>query len=558
MGGTGSAIPSPDPGGAAGGRARLALPLAALLLVSAAINLLALAAPIYSMQVFDRVLRTGHGETLVLLTLLLAGALAAYALLDALRGSQAARLGHLCESLLGAARLRPSGIQPQGQGSWAALRAALAPTTLTRLCDAPWVAVFLLALWAIDLWLALLALGAVALLVGLTLLEHRSGAARLEGRGSERLLAALQGLPLLSAQGALAGRALARFGLLRAEEAAAGSGRLAAGQGLRGMATMVRMTAQSGALGLAAWLTIQDQITAGAIIATTILVGRCLSLSEQGCRALIAARAALPDLRRLRNPDDLLLDAGAGQAAAPPAMPAWSALSMDNAVLRDPLAARARTLRLHGSIPMGSIVLVGGPVAAGKSAVCELLAGLRPPDGGAVRLGGATAQSAARLPDRGIAFVAQRPQFLPGPLLWSLAGDTAEARQAAETAAQRIGLADHVRLLPGGWETGIDAAGAPLPDGIARLAALVRAMAARPQLLVVDEPCAALDPGTAARVADLIRPRAGSHILVFAAGNPATVPLEPDMEIQLLRDRARIEVRSASRAVERPLRVAAE
>ena len=200
---------------------------------------------------------------------------------------------------------------------------------------------------------------------------------------------------------------------------------------------------------------------------------------------------------------------------------------------------------------MGAIVHVGGPVGSGKSAVCRILAGLQKPDGGAVRLGGLTAEAAARLPLGGIAFAPQRPQFLPGPLLWSLAGEDAEARGLAEAAAQQIGLADYVRCLPQGWETEIDSQGGPLPDGIARLAGLVRAVAAQPLLLVADEPCAALDPGTAARVAELLRPRNGSHVLVFAAADPASVPLEATAEVRLLRDRAQVEMRGASRIADR-------
>ena len=339
----------PRAGGATGSRARLAMPLAALLLVSAGINLLALAAPIYSMQVFDRVLRTGHGETLLLLSLILAAALAAYALLDALRGGQAARLGHLCESLLGAARLRQGGAGGGSAAGWPAVRAALAPTTLTRLADAPWLLVFLVALWAIHPLLALLALCTVVLLAGLIVLEGRTGSGRLEGRGSEGLLSALQAMPALAGQGAMAVRALARYGRLRAEEVEGGTGRLALGQSLRGGATLVRMLAQSGSLGLAAWLTIQDQVTAGAIIAATILMGRCLSLTEQGLRAALTLRAAAPELRRLREPEIRSLDTetAGGAAAALPPMDRFAALTLDNAVLRDPLAARGRTLRLH-------------------------------------------------------------------------------------------------------------------------------------------------------------------------------------------------------------------
>lgn len=540
-------------------RAGLALPLASLLLVSAGINLLALAAPVYSMQVFDRVLRNGHAETLVLLSLLLAVALTAYAVLEGLRGSQAARLGHLCESLLGRARLSPDRATLPIRspfGDWAAVRGALAPTTITRLCDLPWLPFFLAALWMIHPLLAGLALAAIGLLLCLVLLEHRVGGARLEGAESESLLQAVQRGPFLARQGAVAAIALARFGRLRGQEVEGGANRLALGQGLRGTATGLRMAAQSGSLGLAAWLTIESQITTGAIIAATILIGRCLALAEQGCRAALLARAGLPDLR-------LLLEPANRDLATEPAVPAGpmperrAPLVFDNAILRDHLPARGRTLRLDGSIPMGSVVLLQGPLASGKSALCEMIAGQRGPDGGAVRMGGVATAALWRQPGGGIAYIPAQPRFLPGPLLWSLAGEEPQARFAVASLAERLGLAAHLYLLPQGWDTPIDTLGAPLPTGLARVAACIGAMAAAPTLVVADEPFAGLDPGMAARLAEVLRPVAASHVLVVATADPRTLPLEAGVEISLLRNRARMEVRAAARDVERLPRMAA-
>ncbi len=60
-------------------------------LFSCAINIMLLASPLYMLQVYDRVLTTGRIETLVLLTILMAGALIVFGLLDALRGIIGAR-----------------------------------------------------------------------------------------------------------------------------------------------------------------------------------------------------------------------------------------------------------------------------------------------------------------------------------------------------------------------------------------------------------------------------------------------------------------------------------
>ena len=121
-------------------------------LISACVNLLMLAVPLYMMQIFDRVLTTSHIDTLIVLTAMVAGALVVFGLLDALRGRILARVGVWLEGELGAPVLSGAvadalrvggGVSAQGLRDLAAVRSYVGGPSVTPLFDAPWAPAFL-------------------------------------------------------------------------------------------------------------------------------------------------------------------------------------------------------------------------------------------------------------------------------------------------------------------------------------------------------------------------------------------------------------------------------
>jgi NitT/TauT family transport system ATP-binding protein len=148
-------------------------------------------------------------------------------------------------------------------------------------------------------------------------------------------------------------------------------------------------------------------------------------------------------------------------------------------------------------IAAGSFVALLGPSGCGKSTLLRLVAGLDQPDSGEVTVGDDEAR-----PARSIAYVFQDPHLMPWrrnidnvALPLELAGvPPRERREKALAALEKVGLADAAERYPG-----------ELSGGMRMRASLARALVIRPQILLLDEPFAALDELTRHRLDDQLR-----------------------------------------------------
>ncbi len=140
----------------------------------------------------------------------------------------------------------------------------------------------------------------------------------------------------------------------------------------------------------------------------------------------------------------------------------------------------------------GEFVAILGPSGCGKSTLLRLMAGLDRPSGGDVRLGG---RSVAGIDPR-CAVVFQEPRLFPWKTIGAnLAIGARRQRGAADTAEllERVGLTGFDRAYPH-----------QLSGGMAQRAALARGLAGRPDVLLLDEPFAALDALTRMEMQDLL------------------------------------------------------
>lgn len=165
-------------------------------------------------------------------------------------------------------------------------------------------------------------------------------------------------------------------------------------------------------------------------------------------------------------------------------------------------------------IPRGSLVAVLGPSGCGKTTLLRALAGLIPVAGGEIRVGdrlisSTTVQLAPE--KRGMGWVPQDASLFPHLTVgenigFGLPRRGPVAERIAELAAL-VGLADHVDRAP-----------SQLSGGQAQRVSLVRALAARPDLVLLDEPFAALDPllrvALRTEVAELLHSQGNTSLLV--------------------------------------------
>ena len=159
----------------------------------------------------------------------------------------------------------------------------------------------------------------------------------------------------------------------------------------------------------------------------------------------------------------------------------------------------------------GECIAIQGPSGAGKSVLLRMLADLDPHDGDAL-LDGRPASSLPA-PDWRAAVVYQAAE----PAWWEA---TAGAHFAAADQAFVAATLGALGLAPALLDTEIER----LSTGERQRLALVRSLARRPRVLLLDEPTAALDPDAVARVETLLRARLANGmamLIVTHAGEQA-------------------------------------
>ncbi len=157
---------------------------------------------------------------------------------------------------------------------------------------------------------------------------------------------------------------------------------------------------------------------------------------------------------------------------------------------------------LHGvdlDLRVGERLAIVGPSGAGKSTLGRMLAGIHPPTGGAVRVGGVPLVDLPLEDLRGhVALVTQEQHVFVGTLAENLRLARPEADDAAlRRALQAVDAWEWVEALPDGLSTGVGSGGVPLSPAQAQQVALARLVLLDPHTLVLDEATSLLDPRAA-------------------------------------------------------------
>jgi ATP-binding cassette subfamily C protein len=249
---------------------------------------------------------------------------------------------------------------------------------------------------------------------------------------------------------------------------------------------------QVAAIAAGAWLVLQNEVLAGSLIASSILIARTLQPMEgliSAWRALASAHeawkqvqvAAEPILVRERR---TLLPTPSGK------------LEVRRVAYRMATAERPILAGVTFDCQPSEIVVVIGPTGAGKSTLLRLMAGLERPSGGTIRLDNAALHDWE--PDQLGQFVGYLPQdvqLLGGTVAEAIAGFDEQARDEDIVAAAMLAQAHEMILsLPAGYQTEIGRDGNKLSGGQRQRIGLARAFFGNRKLILLDEPNANLDP----------------------------------------------------------------
>ena len=547
---------------------RLRPALAAAALFSAVISVLMLTGSLYMLQVYDRVLSSGSVPTLLGLFAIVVLAYAFLGTYDLLRARLLARIGlRLDLALTEAAYRRMLEGDPAGRPALAqiaTLRRFFSSPAITGLFDLPFVPLFLCVLALVHPWLGLLTLAGAGVAAVLALTSRWLTRAPLAaGQAAEAAETAFteklaQGSELIRAYG-MAEDMTRLWQRHHRAALAAHQGATAPTEVIGAGSRSFRMLLQSAILTLGALLVLRQEMTAGMIVAASILSGRALAPIDQiiaHWRSIALARNAH---RRLA--ETFPVADAAEPRSAPMGLPAPSGrISLDRVTVLDPNSRGMDRRRLLSQISLelepGAGLGVIGASAAGKSTLARLLVGAITPDLGEIRLDGATpGQWSPRALGRAIGYLPQQVQMLPGTVRDNISRFTEDATDEAVIAAAKLaGVHEMILELPQGYATRLgDGAPAPLSGGQLQRIALARAVFGKPRILVLDEPNSNLDgAGEDALTAAIARLRAdGSTVIVMAHRPSALVAVDRILVLHrghVVRDGSKYEILGPVRA----------
>ncbi|WGD50748.1 ATP-binding cassette domain-containing protein [Bradyrhizobium sp. CB1650] len=492
-------------------------PLGLVFAYSCSYNLLLFAPSIYLLQIYDRVLSSRSGDTLLLLTLIVAITVVVGGVFDALRRAVLGRLGAWLDD-----RLRPcvlsAGLESAFRSDWTQASGAYRDLTVLRqfiesgacpmLFDALWAPLFLLVLFLIHPLLGVVGACCVAFLFALTVAGElatedvllRSGAALSRSYG--RLQTAAGNIHMIRAMGMF--DSAARMICHDAQQARREHDVALRRSEIVMLATKpVRALSQVLIMGAAAWLVLDYGKSPAIIFASTLMFSRALAPVESaiaGWKSLLTAVSACQRLGVLLA----AFPASGQQDRKISPQQARSGLVVDNVSVRLPGTQHPLLNGVSFSLAPGECLGIIGSSGSGKSLLGQVIAGLSMPTHGGVLLDNADVLLLRE--GRG----GHRLGYLPQDI--NLVGDTISDiiarlddadRPKVVEAAKLVGIHDAIIRLPLGYDTVVHSE-STFSRGYRQRLGLARAFFGSPRLIVLDEPNASLDYGGELMLQDAI------------------------------------------------------
>ncbi len=527
-------------------------------LFSAVVNILMLTGPLFMLQVYDRVLASGSVATLQGLFLIVVVCFTFLGLYDFLRTRMLSRAGYRLDQdtsdkafdiwmKSGAGRAT---IKGRPLNDLAVVRGFIGSPAVLGFFDLPWVPVYLGIVWLVHPWLGMLTVaGAIVVLVLALANQALTKASIAKAMGMDATESAFvdqshqSGDTVLSL--GMGENVRKRWSDMHRDGLSTGQIGGDRGEAFTTSSKAFRMLLQSALLGLGGYLALQQEISAGMIVAASIIAGRALAPIDQVIgqwRGVIRAREAHRRLRgafmmygREDEPSmDLPEPTGVITVQSVSKFPPADVADVDAKPILSGISLRLEPGRALGVI---------GPSAGGKSTLARLLVGAWHPDQGEVRLDGATLLQWD--PDRlgqYIGYLPQKLDLLAGSVRDNIARFDADATDEAVIEAARIANVHELILsLPEGYATEIGYTAQPLSGGQIQRIGLARALYGAPKVVVLDEPNSNLDmDGDKALTQAILTLKQRGSTVVVMAHRPSAIAAVDD--ILVLRDGKQVDI----------------
>lgn len=468
-------------------------------------NLLYLALPLYTYQVYGRVMVSQNQATLWMLTLVTLFVFFISGAIDDLRARILINYGVALDQRV-SGRVFTSLFDAAVRGNWSAraqalrdldqFRQALTGVAAAAFMDVPWMPVFMIVLFIIDPLVGVVTVIGAAVLLGLAVAQARATQSALKEANDAALKsygftdAALRNGEVVRAMGMLPtiGQAWARHRAVTIERGAAAA---EASNLYTDLIKAVRMGIQVLVIAIGAYLILKGEIHSGMLFANMILASRALQPIEK----IVGSWDPLNNMYRAYERLNTLL-ASAEPPAIATALPRPLGKLSAEGVNFAPMGAQRLVLtNVNFSLDPNEVLGVIGPSGAGKSTLARLLVGIWKPMNGVVRLDGADVFTWDRA-DFGkyVGYLPQDTELFGGSVRNNIArfrDDVTDEEVVA--AAQLAGVHELILRMPKGYDTDVGEGGVVLSAGQRQRVGLARTVLGNPAFVVLDEPNANLD-----------------------------------------------------------------
>ena len=493
------------------------------------VNALMLVPTFYMLQVYGRVMTSGSIPTLVMLTIIMTLLVATMGALELVRSRIMVRVSTKLDVLLSRSVYRASFKRALDSGGMDAsaqslndltgLRQFMTGNGLFAFFDAPWLPIYIAVMFMFHPWYGWVAVGsAIILLILAALNEKMTGKALAEANkenlGSNLYTSKnLRNAEVIESMGMLntlihrwSGR---QKNVLMLQSVASDKG-----GAIAAISKTFRMLIQSLILGLGAYLAVNHEISAGLVIAGSVLLGRALApidLIIGSWKGFISARTQYNRLNEILDkqraePERMSLPAPEGH------------INVENIIVSPPGTRTPVIKGISFAVPAGFVVGVIGPSASGKSTLARALLGIWVPQHGVVRLDGADISSwdKSELGPH-IGYLPQDIELFEGSISENIARFSDVDSKQVVLAAKTAGVHEMILQLADGYDTVIGSDGASLSGGQRQRIGLARAIYGQPKLIILDEPNSNLDEvgEKALALAIQVLKAAGSTIFVI-------------------------------------------
>lgn len=498
-------------------------------ILSAFINLLQMLVPLYMLQVHDRVLNSRSLDTLTMLSILVAGGLLVFGLLEFLRSSALLTLGSqalrwlnlpLIEAALSSSIREGSAKATQSLRDLSEIRTFFSSGAAGAPLEAIWSPLFMLVLTAFHPIFGIIALVSAGLILSLSIIgdlvsknmltEANVAQAEVYGGigGSMRNAEVIDAMGIFPQLGKRWQRAqiavdgMFQIGMRRNKMISAAS-------------KTVRYGMQVATLAYGAILTIEGSISPGVMVAASVLMARTLAPFDSMIENWRLWRTSSAAWSRIQT---TLLGEQAEREKIPLPAPDGN-LVVEKLVYVVPGSATPLLKGLDFSLSPGEVLGIIGPSATGKSTLARLMVGVVRATSGGVYLGGHNVATWERASfGRAVGYLPQNVALLDGTIWENIArlgdGDPADVIAAARLA----GVHDLIGRLPLGYDTPTGDARLTLSGGQKQRIGIARAVFGTPRLVVFDEPNANLDTeGEQALVRVIAALKASGSMVVVVA-----------------------------------------